>query len=77
MKKQIFTILFLSIAFILPLTAQSHTSVPLDDPIYFLLETTTLKGYCNPPVVRPYSLSTALSLLQQVIESSHASDTEV
>ena len=77
MKKQIFTILFLSIAFILPLTAQSHTSVPLDDPIYFLLETTTLKGYCNPPVVRPYSLSTALSLLQQVIESPHASDTEV
>ena len=77
MKKLIFTILFLSIAFILSLTAQSHTSVPLDDPIYFLLETATLKGYCNPPVVRPYSLSTALSLLQQVVESSLASDTEV
>lgn len=75
--KKILVCFLLSVALLLPLAAQSHISVPLDDPIYFLLETASLKGYCNLPSVRPYSLSTTLTLLQQVVASPQATTSEV
>ena len=54
--KKILVCFLLSVALLLPLAAQSHISVPLNDPIYYVIEQAQLKGLC--PVLseaKPYS----------------------
>lgn len=60
----------------LPLSAQTHVSVPVDDPVYFLLETASIKGYCTLPAIRPYSQKTVLKALEQIMASTDASPLE-
>lgn len=75
MSKLFFRILFL-FALAVPLAAQSHNALPLEDSAYFLLENASIKGYCVLPAVRPYSLETARRLLRQVLENSNISGYE-
>jgi hypothetical protein len=54
--------------FCFPLSAQTHVSVPLDDPVYFILEQAGLRGLCNPlPAVKPYSRSVVLSAIGEIL----------
>lgn len=75
MNRLLFGFLFLASMY-LPLSAQTHNSVPLDDPIYFLLETASIKGYCTLPAIRPYSQKTVLKALEQIAASDDASPVE-
>lgn len=75
MNRLLFGFLFLASMY-LPLSAQTHNSVPLDDPIYFLLETASIKGYCTLPAIRPYSQKTILKALEQIAASDDASPLE-
>ena len=46
----------LAVTLVLPLAAQSHTAVPLDDPIYYVIEQAQLKGLCPAlSEAKPYS----------------------
>ncbi|MDR0761042.1 MAG: hypothetical protein LBF74_13205, partial [Treponema sp.] len=48
------------------LSAQNHVSVPLDDPIYYVLEQAQMRGLCPPlPEVKPYSRSVILSAVKE------------
>jgi hypothetical protein len=52
------------------LSAQNHVSVPLDDPIYYVLEQAQMRGLCPPlPEVKPYSRSVILSALKEILAS--------
>jgi hypothetical protein len=52
------------------LSAQTHVSVPVDDPVYFLLELAELRGLCNPlPLVKPYSRLVILSALNEILDT--------
>jgi hypothetical protein len=54
----------------LSLSAQSHVSVPLDDPIYYVLEQAQLRGLCPPlPEVKPYSRAVILSAVKEILAS--------
>ena len=47
---------------------QTHASIPLDDPVYAVLEYAAIKGWCAPlPAARPYSRFTALSSLREAL----------
>ena len=62
--------LLLSIALILPLAAQSHTAVPLDDPIYYVIEQAQLKGLC--PVLseaKPYSQHKIKGIINTILSA--------
>lgn len=68
---------FLFLAYIsLPISAQTHNSVPVEDSVYFLLENASIKGYCTLPAVRPYSLETVLRILQDVLDNPDAGNAE-
>lgn len=75
MKKLILCVV-LSLVMTFPFVAQSHTSVPIDDPVYFLLDNAAIKGYCNLPSVRPYSLDNTLRILDQILSNPDLSDSE-
>jgi hypothetical protein len=56
------------------LSAQSHISVPLDDPIYYVLDLAQARGLCPPlPEVKPYSRTVILSALKEILASEAAS----
>ncbi|MDY3940275.1 MAG: hypothetical protein SOZ27_08400 [Spirochaetia bacterium] len=55
---------------VLPLAAQQHLSVPLDDPVYRVIENAVIKNYIPAlPTAKPYSRATVLSALREMIES--------
>ncbi|WP_449189745.1 hypothetical protein [Treponema lecithinolyticum] len=55
------------------LFAQGNISVPLEDPVYNLLEYALIRGYCSPlHNARPYTLNTVLHSLDQIVNSSDA-----
>ena len=58
------------------LAAQTHNSVPLEDSVYFLLEAASIRGYCDLPSVRPYSLETTLQMLNQILAQPDSSSLE-
>ncbi|MDR1900927.1 MAG: hypothetical protein LBQ88_01405 [Treponema sp.] len=60
------------------LFAQSHVSVPVNDPVYYILDLAQLRGLCNPlPKVKPYSRSVVLSAVQEILSSEgRLGDTE-
>jgi hypothetical protein len=50
-----------------PLGAQSHGSVPVDQDVYYLLEMAQIRGLCDPmPGVRPYSRKQILDALDTI-----------
>lgn len=68
--KRFVVCLLLSIALILPLAAQSHTAVPLGDPIYYVIEQAQLKGLC--PVLseaKPYSQHKIKGIINTILSA--------
>lgn len=50
--------------------AQTHTSVPLDDPIYYVIEQAQLKGLCPPlSEAKPYSQHKVQSIINTILSA--------
>jgi hypothetical protein len=59
----------------LPLTAQTHGAVPVDKPIYHILEQAVLRGLCAPlPGAKPYSRAVVLSAIAAILDSEYTAD---
>ena len=68
--KKILVCFLVSVALLLPLAAQSHISVPLDDPIYYVIEQAQLKGLC--PVLseaKPYSQHKIKGIINTILSA--------
>jgi hypothetical protein len=53
--------------------AQTHTSVPLESHIYYILEQAEIKGLCAPlPGVRPYMQSVILRAINEILDTPNA-----
>ncbi|MBO5690397.1 MAG: hypothetical protein J6R96_00875, partial [Spirochaetaceae bacterium] len=68
--KKILVCFLLSVTLLLPLAAQSHISVPLDDPIYYVIEQAQLKGLC--PVLseaKPYSQHKIKGIINTILSA--------
>ncbi|GHU03561.1 hypothetical protein FACS1894147_07670 [Spirochaetia bacterium] len=62
-----------------PLAAQTHTSVPVDAPVYRILDKAQMRGLCAPlSGVRPYSRAVILRAVDEILsaDSSSLSDAE-
>ncbi|MDR0720872.1 MAG: hypothetical protein LBF78_14650 [Treponema sp.] len=70
-RKHIFVCLFFAMAVGIPLlNAQTHISVPLDNPVYYVLEQAELRGLCKPlPQVKPYSRSRVLAAISETLSA--------
>jgi hypothetical protein len=65
--RRLFAFLLLLIPFI-SLSAQTHVSVPVDDPVYYILEQAQLRGLLEPlPAVKPYSRSVVLYAINEIL----------
>jgi len=54
-----------------PLFAQSHTSVSLDNQVYYILEQAEIRGLCSPlPGARPYTRGVVLEKINEILNSS-------
>jgi hypothetical protein len=74
MNKSRYYFLVLLFAAGVSLSAQSHVSVPLDDPVYYVLDLAQTRGLCPPlPEVKPYSRAVILSALKEILASEAAS----
>jgi len=50
--------------------AQTHTAVPLDNPVYKVLEQAQLRGLCGVlPGVKPYSKAFIISVIDEILEN--------
>ena len=57
--------------------AQYNISVPLEDPVYNMLDYGMIRGYCETMHnSRPYTLKTVLDLLDQILDNSGSSSKE-
>lgn len=68
--KKILVCFLVSVALLLPLAAQSHISVPLNDPIYYVIEQAQLKGLC--PVLseaKPYSQHKIKGIINTILSA--------
>ncbi|MDR0449911.1 MAG: hypothetical protein LBH26_01440 [Treponema sp.] len=55
---------------IIPLGAQSHGSVSVDQEVYYVLEMAEMRGLCPPlPALRPYPQRQILELLETILNS--------
>ncbi|MGI5172165.1 hypothetical protein H0R92_00995 [Treponema sp. OMZ 840] len=53
--------------------AQQNISVPLEDPVYAMLDYAMIRGYCETMHnSRPYTLKTVLDLLNQILDNSES-----
>ena len=61
--------LFIIAGFVaVPLFAQNHVSVPLDEPVYRIIELAEMRGLCEPlPGVKPYSRAVVLKVLDSIL----------
>ena len=60
----------MSIALSLPLAAQSHIAVPVDDPVYYVIEQAQMKGLC--PVLseaKPYSQQKIKTIINGILSA--------
>jgi hypothetical protein len=54
----------------LPLFAQTHASVPLDNQVYYILEQAALKGLCAPMSgIRPYTQNVVLKAINEILNT--------
>jgi len=52
-------------------TAQTHISIPLGNPVYLVLEQAQMRGLCGYlPGAKPYSRSYILSLIEEIINNN-------
>jgi hypothetical protein len=72
-KKHIGIIFCLSLFARLPLFAQSHTAVPLENQIYSILEYAEVKGLCTPlSGAKPYTQSTVIAAIREILNSENS-----
>ena len=51
-----------------PLFGQNHVSVPLDEPVYRIIELAQTRGLCEPlPGVKPYSRAAVLKAIDRIL----------
>jgi hypothetical protein len=63
--------------FVTGVSAQTHVSVPMDHPVYYLLEQAYLRGLCDPlPAVKPYSRQLIFETLNEILNTETLSLTE-
>jgi len=68
-KKCVFACCFIFIINF-PLTAQSHIAVPLDNPIYTVIEQAQIRGLCGYiPSTKPYSRAMILRVIEEILAS--------
>ena len=61
------------------LASQTHVSVPLDSPVYYILEQAQIRGLINTlPAVKPYTHSFIVETIEKILDApqSRLSDTE-
>ncbi len=64
---------FLFFAFCTPIFAQTHTSVPLENKIYNILEQAELRGFISSlSGARPYTQSVVISAINEILNSEKA-----
>ena len=57
--------------------AQTHTSVPLDNKVYYVIDSAVLRGLCRAPAsAKPWSEATVKELLNEILASSKLSSPE-
>jgi hypothetical protein len=65
---RLISFLLLIFFMIVSLSAQSHVSVSVDDPVYYVLEMAELRGLCDPlPVVKPYSRGVIIQAVNEIL----------
>jgi len=68
-KKCAFVCVF-SFVFNLSLSAQTHISVPLESPVYAVIEQAQIRGLCGYlPSTKPYSQAMILRVIEEILES--------
>lgn len=68
----LFLVLWMGVA-VLPLTAQTYVSVPVNDAVYHILEQAELRGLCAPlPLAKPYSRARVLSAIDEILSADLA-----
>jgi hypothetical protein len=59
----------------LSLTAQTHIAVPLENPIYTVIEQAQIRGLCGYlPSTRPYSMAMVLRVIEEILTSDSVHD---
>jgi hypothetical protein len=54
----------------LSITAQTHISVPLENPVYIVIEQAQIRGLCGfLPSAKPYSRAMILRIIDEILES--------
>ena len=62
--------IFLFSIFCAPVFAQTHTSIPLNNRIYFILEQAQARGLCSSlPGIKPYTQDVAASAIREILYS--------
>jgi hypothetical protein len=57
----------------LSITAQTHISVPLESPVYIVLEQAQIRGLCGfLPSTKPYSQAMILSVIEEILNNNSA-----
>jgi len=74
MKLKILTAYICLCAFFrVPLFAQTHNSVSLENQAYYILEQAEIKGLCNPlSGMRPYTKSVIIAAIEEILHSDKA-----
>jgi len=72
-NKKFFLLIFICFSIYAPLlSAQNHTSVSLDNHIYYILEQAELRGLCSPlSGIKPYTRNTVISAINQILNSDN------
>ena len=71
--KKVLLCLYLCISMYTPIRAQSHTSVPLDNNVYYILEQAEIRGLCGPlSGARPYTHSVIITAIKEILYSDNA-----
>ena len=69
-KKRLAPCLCLQLLLSAALFSQTHTSIPLGNEIYYILEQAELRGLCAPlPGARPYTRQAVLSAINEILGS--------
>jgi len=74
MKLKLFFICSLTVLFSLfPVFSQTHTSVNLDNQVYYILEQAEMRGFCSPlSGARPYTQSNVISAINEILSSDNS-----
>lgn len=68
--RQFFLFLSFWVLFHAPLPAQTHTSVSLENQVYYILELAESRGLCGPlSGVRPYTRNTILKAIDEILRT--------